>query len=83
MWFKKRTVSGGAEMLDLNTISEILKRYGDDLQRPVRGFDMGGRGYYSASGTVRVRRYWARNLRTLLWSESQMEGLLSLTIGAL
>lgn len=32
-------------MLDLGTISEILARYGDDMNRPVRNFEMGGRPF--------------------------------------
>lgn len=32
-------------MLDINIISEILARYGDDLKRPIRNFDMGGRPF--------------------------------------
>ena len=32
-------------MLDINTISEILARYGGDLKRPIRNFDMGGRPF--------------------------------------
>lgn len=32
-------------MLDFKSISEILARYADDLQQPIRGFDMGGRAF--------------------------------------